>query len=108
MCKWGSNTEVKLCIPRENGMMTAKVDTCLAPLVQMLNDYGIQTIACCCGHGKTEKSSIRIHPKNILLIPMDGSLTIHLNFPYKTKEKTNVKKNHTCKEMGHVSSRTCL
>ena len=71
MCKWGTDKEV------------TKVDACIAPLVQMLNDYGIETIACCCGHGKTVKSSIRISSNNILLTKLGDNFSVHLQFPYK-------------------------
>jgi len=27
------------------------VDACIAPLVQMLNDFGVRTVGSCCGHG---------------------------------------------------------
>jgi hypothetical protein len=32
--------------------MEIAVDACMAPLVQILNDYGIHTVGCCCGHGR--------------------------------------------------------
>ncbi len=51
MCKWGTDTEVILCVPRKNGMETAKVDSCIASIVQSLNNSDIQTVASCCGHG---------------------------------------------------------
>lgn len=69
-------------ISRRKGI---KVDACLAPLVQMLNDYGIETIACCCGHGKTAKSHIRISSQNILLTQLGEDFSVHLKFPYKKK-----------------------
>jgi hypothetical protein len=53
MCKWGTNTIVKLCKPKPvSGRTEIGVDSCIAPLVQALNDAGIATRACCCGHGK--------------------------------------------------------
>ena len=52
MCKIGTDKEVKLCQPRRKSAKV-KVDACIAPLVQMLNDYGIVTSGACCGHGKT-------------------------------------------------------
>jgi len=86
LCKFGTDRLVRLCKAKEiSGREAVPVDECLAPLVQMLNDYGIETIACCCGHGKTSKSYIRIHSKNIQLIVFDDTLTVHLKFPYKEK-----------------------
>ena len=86
MCEWGQTEQVRLCKPKEiSKREEMPVDACLAPLVQMLNDYGIETIACCCGHGKTTYSRIRIHPKNIEFIRMDDVLTTHLMFPYEKR-----------------------
>lgn len=39
-------------------------DRCLAFEIRMLNDMGIQTIGCCCGHG-TEAGYIQVDPKCI-------------------------------------------
>ena len=36
----------------------AKVDSCIAPLVAMLNLIGIRTLGACCGHGKHKPSII--------------------------------------------------
>jgi len=46
MCKYG--TVKNVTVLRQDNV--AKVDACLAPLVYLLNQYGIQTITCCCGH----------------------------------------------------------
>ena len=42
--------------------MIKTIDACIAPIVQALNDTGLATRACCCGHGE--------HPGVISL--MDG------------------------------------
>ena len=53
MCKWGTDEYVTLCKPTLiQGRTRIKVDACIAPLVQMLNDYGVEMKASCCGHGK--------------------------------------------------------
>jgi len=86
MCKWGIDKEITLCKPLPiSKKKKIKVDACIAPLVQALNDYGIETIACCCGHGKTGFSYIRIHPKNLLFTVFDDTLTTHLQFPYEKR-----------------------
>lgn len=55
MCKWGTDKIVNLYHPRPVSKdKTVKVDACLAPLVQMLNDQEIETLGCCCGHYKAE------------------------------------------------------
>lgn len=78
MCKWGKEKKVTL-----KNKKRVKVDECIARLVQALNDYGIETIASCCGRGKTAKSSIKIKAQNVRLIPLGDDLTVHLEFPYK-------------------------
>lgn len=55
MCKWGTDAMVRLAHPMPvSGRTEIAVDACLAPLVQMLNNYGVRTIGCCCGHGQAE------------------------------------------------------
>lgn len=97
MCKWGTEKKVITFQQWQEGHINqdsvldeylkslpalTRVDSCLAELVEILNQYRIQTIAACCGHGKTPYSGIRIHPKNVLLLPMGQELTVHLKFPY--------------------------
>ncbi len=58
MCEYGDT--VPLVVPiGADGSHTGKfrwaekpVDRCLAPIVQALNDAGILTESCCCGHGR--------------------------------------------------------
>lgn len=51
MCKWGTDASVTLSRPMPiSGRTAIPVDACLAPLIQVLNDYGVHTIGCCCGH----------------------------------------------------------
>ena len=54
MCKQGDMRLVTV----DRGYQVS-VDSCIAELVQKLNDAGIDTSACCCGHGKK--------PGNIIL-----------------------------------------
>lgn len=55
MCAWGTDAVVTLAYPLPvSGRREVAVDACLAPLVQMLNDYGVHTTGCCCGHGQAE------------------------------------------------------
>lgn len=57
MCKWHGGTyegnlPVTLAKPGPyNGNKVAYVDPCIQPLVQAINDAGILTLNCCCGHG---------------------------------------------------------
>lgn len=36
-----------------------RIDPCMKSAIRCLNDYGIKTLACCCGHGK--------HPMTIVI-----------------------------------------
>ena len=48
-------TRVTLCKPRAtSGRTTIPVDSCIAPLVQALNDAEIETTGSCCGHGEAD------------------------------------------------------
>jgi len=47
MCEQGTEKEITLTDGRKKSC-----DECIQPLVQCLNDYGLQTIASCCGHSK--------------------------------------------------------
>lgn len=51
MCKHGTHTDVILCKPKESGRFIVPVDSCIAKEIQCLNDAGIETLGCCCGHG---------------------------------------------------------
>lgn len=75
MCKWGTDTEVTLCVPTPiQGRTIVKVDSCIALLVQALNDYGAETIASCCGHGKA-KGRIDLSGGQIIWLPMIEAMT---------------------------------
>lgn len=49
MCESGSFRYVKV-INQQNSNCV-KVDSCIADEIQFLNDNGIVTLGCCCGHG---------------------------------------------------------
>lgn len=56
MCKWGTDTTIYV-IRRNNdtipdGWHAIAVDFCIAEYVQEMNNRGIITLGCCCGHGK--------------------------------------------------------
>ena len=95
MCKWGTDTEVTLCEPTPvQGRTTIKVDSCIAPLVQMLNDYGIKTIASCCGHGKVEHSRIILDARSVQILPRDdGSQSVHLVMAYMHTNNIDILEN---------------
>ena len=91
MCKKGMNKKARVIllpivshVGKEKRAMRS-IDVCLHKLVKTLNDYGIKTLACCCGHGETKKSWVRIHPKNVHfgILEDTGLMSIALEFPYQ-------------------------
>ena len=67
MCVHGVTKLVTLNKPREaSGRIEVPVDSCIADEVQQLNDNGVWTLGCCCGHG-TEDKTILIHDDSIEL-----------------------------------------
>lgn len=51
MCKHGTIEYVSIINPNQ-AKNTVPVDACIAEEIQQLNDLGIITLGCCCGHGK--------------------------------------------------------
>jgi hypothetical protein len=58
MCKWGTNTPLKLTIPAHLSHTGVErqdvkgVDSCIAAIVEALNAGGVTTSQSCCGHGQ--------------------------------------------------------
>lgn len=58
MCDWGDTVNLLVLVSSDSSYTGKQrwdikaIDRCLAPLVQALNDAGIYTASCCCGHGK--------------------------------------------------------
>jgi len=50
-------------------MKTAKVDACIAPLIQALNDAGIETVASCCGHGQRPGNIALAGGRELFIVP---------------------------------------
>ena len=69
MCKWGTEEIVMLCKPRTNGVTTAKVDSCIAPIVRALNNADIQTVASCCGHNKRPGNIALADGRELFIVP---------------------------------------
>jgi len=81
MCRWGESATVTLKTP-QRGKLSVEVDRCIAPLVQALNDSGIETIASCCGHGRINGTIALRDGRWIEIWPDDaafraGSQTMH-------------------------------
>lgn len=46
MCKWGTYEKMEI-----DGRIK-HIDKCIAPLIKIMREYGIDTVNSCCGHGK--------------------------------------------------------
>lgn len=75
MCDWGATVNLRVRIPAESSHTgaarwdTKAIDRCLVPLVQALNDAGLYTAGCCCGHGKEgQRAFIGLHDGTMLNI----------------------------------------
>ncbi len=44
------------------------IDACLAPVIQALNEAGVFTASCCCGHGEID-GSIVLHDGQVIALP---------------------------------------
>lgn len=71
MCEVGNETLLQVPIPAEISR-TGKfrwawkgIDTCIAPIVEALNNAGFYTANSCCGHGK-EGGTILLHDGRII------------------------------------------
>jgi len=57
MCEWGTDREVVI-------RRRVAVDACIAAEIEWMNDLGVHTTGCCCGHGKGD-SWATIYPHSI-------------------------------------------
>ena len=71
-----------------------EIDKCLVPLIKTLNNYGIQTTHCCCGHGKnTSYVIIRGENSKMRMRDVDGNPWIE--GPYALRLKLKLPKTAT-------------
>lgn len=63
MCKWG-DTVTYLCKGKP-----VDIDKCIAPIVEALWKVRINTVACCCGHGKQMGNIALEDGREILIVP---------------------------------------
>ena len=84
MCKWElEDVRVNLSHLTSRGYTWAGVDPCIAPLVQILNDGGIQTIASCCGHGNRPGNIILENGKELIICDdFDTARTMEKAWPF--------------------------
>ncbi len=72
MCERRRDVLVKVKTPTDSDCKITHwaekgIDKCIAPIVKALNDIGMYTEECCCGHGETE-GYIRLYDKRVLII----------------------------------------
>jgi len=78
MCKQGTEIVLNVPIPHDlawNGTphwSNKTIDNCIAPLVQALNNAGIYTASCCCGHSE-ELGHIWLQDGRVLIILPDAT-----------------------------------
>jgi hypothetical protein len=63
MCEHGTYATVVI----SNRYILGTVDACIAPIVQALNEVGIGTKACCCGHGNANGNIALADGREILI-----------------------------------------
>ena len=74
MCKWGTTTKVKLYKAKlKTRKMEAYVDSCIAPIIEALNNAGIRTLASCCGHRNIPGSVVLEDGRELVIFPNYGS-----------------------------------
>ncbi len=52
MCKQGNTVKVEVHHVGEIRLVDVDVDKCIARIIKALNEGGVATEGCCCGHGK--------------------------------------------------------
>ncbi len=73
MCNWGENVNLLVPISAEASYTgefrwaVKGIDQCIAPYVKALNDAGLYTGGCCCGHGEYD-GFIGLHDGTIVTL----------------------------------------
>jgi hypothetical protein len=75
VCAHGNTKMVKLNKPRPSGRKEVPVDECISEKIQKLNDLGVITYGCCCGHGEGKASCLVDISSNDLLVEMNYTLS---------------------------------
>jgi len=84
MCEWGDTVTLNLVIKLDDFNYIEEprsIDRCIAPIVQALNDAGVYTDACCCGHGKQPGSIILTDGRELRICSYDMARKFDKLFP---------------------------
>ena len=77
MCKWGTTVDVAVTIPAgmshtgKERVAIKPIDACIADIVKALNDGGVKTVSCCCGHG-AYPGHIALADGRVLMVSTEG------------------------------------
>lgn len=84
MCEWGTTLPIRVIRKNnrlsEDGWHEIEVDACIADYVQRMNDLGIITLNCCCGHFKSPASVLVDNQSESLMIQYGYSFS-HYYYP---------------------------
>ena len=75
MCKWGTSEKVCVRIPADlacSGKSYWKemlIDKCIAPIVRVLQEGGVDMRASCCGHGKKPGNIALADGRELFIVP---------------------------------------
>ncbi|MGD7046962.1 hypothetical protein ACQCU9_01930 [Rossellomorea marisflavi] len=64
---------------RPSGRVEVPVDECIADEIQRLNDSGVITYGCCCGHGEGKRSCLVDISSKYILDNMGYTLSAYSN-----------------------------
>ena len=85
MCKKGNTAQVIAHHVGEIRCVEVQVDKCISKMVQALNDKGVATKECCCGHGEKTGHITLTNGKILAILPnrkaYEKILPIDLNKP---------------------------
>lgn len=91
MCKWGTTTMINVIRRNHDDYPDGKhqvgVDACIADYVQAMNDAGIITIGCCCGHGKAQ-AIVLVAAESAAKLTENGYEFVFKDYSYKEEDGT--------------------
>lgn len=73
MCQWGTTKKLCLIIPKEishtgaDRWKVVDIDSCIADIVEALNEGEVWTANSCCGHGKTDGSILLSDGRELII-----------------------------------------
>ncbi len=93
MCNRGDTVEVTVHHVGEIRLGIVDVDRCIAPLVRALNEAGIATEGCCCGHGEVTGHITLTDGRILGIYPNRGIYLPHCPVSLQAEDKTPIQKN---------------